>query len=234
MTIRAILFDKDGTLLDFHATWLPFMRVVVAEHCAGDAGREAVLMDRLGFDAMSGGFRPGSPGAAGTNRDVAEILHAGADEATLRDRTTALDRATADHARAGSRPLPGAIETLHALHGGGLVLGLATNDSTAAAEQTLLAFGVAQLFHATYGYDAVARPKPAGDVVRAFADAAGLSPRAIAMVGDNRHDLEAARDGGAGAAIAVLSGTGTRQDLAPLADAVLGSVSDLPRWLAAR
>ena len=98
-------------------------------------------------------------------------------------------------------------------------------------EQTLLALGVAQLFDAAYGYDAVANPKPAPDTVVSFCDLTGLKPVEIAMVGDNRHDLEMARAGGCGLAVAVLSGTGTRESLTPLADVVLDSVAELPAWL---
>lgn len=43
-----------------------------------------------------------------------------------------------------------------------------------------------------------------------------------------------ARAAGAGAAIGVLSGTGTRQTLAELADVLIGSVADLPVLLADR
>ncbi|MDN8660439.1 HAD hydrolase-like protein, partial [Staphylococcus aureus] len=84
------------------------------------------------------------------------------------------------------------------------------------------------------GYDAVANPKPAPDVVIAFCDLTGLKPSEIAMVGDNRHDLDMARAGGCGLAVGVLSGTGTRESLAPLADVVLASVADLPAFLAGR
>ena len=52
------------------------------------------------------------------------------------------------------------------------------------------------------------------------------------MVGDNRHDLEMARAGGAGLAVGVLSGTGTRETLAPMADVILDSIADLPGYLA--
>ena len=48
------------------------------------------------------------------------------------------------------------------------------------------------------------------------------------MIGDNPHDLEMARSAGAGAAIGVLTGNSSRQELAPLADAVLDSMCDLP------
>ena len=54
------------------------------------------------------------------------------------------------------------------------------------------------------------------------------------MVGDNRHDLEMAKAGGAGLAVGVLSGTGTREALAPLADVVLDSIVDLPGYLNGR
>ena len=54
------------------------------------------------------------------------------------------------------------------------------------------------------------------------------------MVGDNRPDLELARAGGCGLAVGVLSGTGTRESLAGIADAILDSVADLPGFLAAR
>ena len=69
----------------------------------------------------------------------------------------------------------------------------------------MLTLGVAQLFDAAYGYDAVANPKPAPDAIQAFCDLTGLKPSEIAMVGDNRHDLEMARAGGAGLAVGVLS-----------------------------
>ena len=131
-------------------------------------------------------------------------------------------------------PVPGVPEALASLHARSYRLGVATNDSTAGCEQTLLALGVAQLFEAAYGYDAVANPKPAPDTVLAFCDLTGLKPAEIAMVGDNRHDLEMARAGGCGLAVAVLSGTGTRETLTPLADVVLDSVAELPNWLESR
>ena len=90
------------------------------------------------------------------------------------------------------------------------------------------------MFDAAYGYDAVANPKPAPDSLYAFSDLTGLKPSEIAMVGDNRHDLEMARAGGAGLAVGVLSGTGTRESLAPMADVILDSVADLPAYLADR
>ena len=59
----------------------------------------------------------------------------------------------------------------------------------------------------------------------------GTEVAEIAVIGDNSHDLEMARSGGAGLAIGVLSGNGTREALEPLADVILASVADLPSHL---
>jgi phosphoglycolate phosphatase len=148
--------------------------------------------------------------------------------------TVGFDRFTAEEGAAQAVALPGSQEAIAALHARGLRLGVATNDSTGGAEKTLAALGIAQMFDAAYGYDGVANPKPAPDAVLAFCDLTGLKPSQIAMVGDNRHDLEMARAAGAGLAVAVLSGTGTRETLAPMADVVLGSIAELPSYLNGR
>ena len=79
----------------------------------------------------------------------------------------------------------------------------------------------------------MARPKPAPDIVFAFADAVGLAPREIAVVGDNRVDLEMARSAGA-IAVGVLTGNAAASDLEPLADVILPSVREVPGWVAER
>jgi phosphoglycolate phosphatase len=142
------------------------------------------------------------------------------------------DQITAVEGAAKAVPLPGIISALRDLHSQGYRLGVATNDSTAGAERTLAALGISQLFDAAYGYDAVANPKPAADPVIAFCDLTGLKPSEVAMVGDNNHDLEMAHNAACGLAVGVLSGTGQREALTKRADVVLGSVAELPGYLA--
>jgi len=90
------------------------------------------------------------------------------------------------------------------------------------------ALDAADLFDVILGADSVARPKPAGDMIHAFADAVGIKAGEVAMVGDNPHDMETAHDAGAGLAIGVLSGNSAHDHLAPLADHVVASIADLP------
>jgi phosphoglycolate phosphatase len=112
-----------------------------------------------------------------------------------------------------------------------LHVGLATNDSHYSACNHLSHLGVIDLFDEVIAFDTVAVPKPSGDMIRKFAATVGVKPSEIAMVGDNAHDMEEAHNGGAGLAIAVLTGNAGHDDIAHLADHTLRSIADLPALL---
>jgi len=234
MAIKAILFDKDGTLVDFNATWFAVGDHLALEAASGNRVGADALLERAGYDFAQRRFRADSVFAAGTNAEIVDCWFPYADAAERRARIAHFDEVTAVEGAARAVALPGIIDALCVLHGRGLRLAVATNDSTQGAERTVATLGVSQLFDACFGYDAVANPKPAPDVIVAFADMAGLKPSEIAMVGDNNHDMETGRAAGAGLRVAVLSGTGTRATLEPLAHVVLGSIAELPAYLNGR
>lgn len=232
--IKGILFDKDGTLVDFNATWLGIADFMAMDAAEGDRWKADRLLSAAGFDFVAKRFKPDSIFASGTNMDVVELWFPRLSDEDQMLAVARFNEITSVQGSSLAVGLPGIVEALTALHKRSYRLGVATNDSTAGAEKTMVTLGVAQLFDAAYGYDAVANPKPAPDTILAFCDLTGLRPAEIAMVGDNRHDLEMARAGGCGLAIGVLSGTGTRESLSSIADIVLDSVADLPDFLSAR
>jgi phosphoglycolate phosphatase len=229
--IRGILFDKDGTLIDFEASWSAIARTMALEAAGGDTAKADRLLDLAGFDSKSGRFRADSVFAAGTNEQVVRLWHPETPDEEIADMAARYDTIVAEAAAGAAVPLSGIPEAVAELHHRGFRLGVATNDSTAGAERTLEALGIAGHFAACFGYDAVENPKPAPDVVHAFAAKIGLEPAEIAFVGDNGHDLVAGREASCGLVIGVLSGTGTHGTLAPLAHVILNSVADLPAWL---
>jgi phosphoglycolate phosphatase len=229
--MNAILFDKDGTLLDFEATWLPVLRAFALDLAHGDDATAEAMLVKGGFDPQTGRFRAGSTIAVGTSVDLAKLWYPTIDGKALGAIVERIDKGFFAGGLSHSVALPGVAETLTELAGQGRVMGVATNDGTATAMQALGAIGLGSFFTLVVGYDAVKNPKPAPDMVLAFAAETGRTPANIVVVGDNAHDLVMARAAGASAAIGVSSGNSAAADLAPFADAILESIRDLPEWL---
>ena len=230
--IGGVLFDKDGTLIDFNQTWFGIIAALARQASGGNESAARDLIGRGGYDWSEQKFVGGSVVAAGTIEHLVDLWHPALDRAARAARIAAYDAVAV---REGSRRAVGIgrlKETLTALGARGLLLGMATNDSEAGARATAAALGITPAFSAIIGYDSVARPKPWPDQLQLFATQTGLAPASIAMVGDNRHDLDMARAAGAGLAIGVLSGNSTRAELAGLADIIVDGIADLPALFA--
>lgn len=225
--IHGILFDKDGTLIDFNRTWFGIIMALARQASSDEAGaRHLVALG--GYDWQLGRFVGGSVVAAGTVADLVDLWHPGLDTGQRHGRIADYDRfVVADGARRAAG-IAGLGPTLEVLAQRGYRLGIATNDSEAGGRATAQALGIAERFVAIIGYDSVPRPKPFPDQLALFAATIATSPSAIAMVGDNTHDLEMAHAAGAGLAIGVLSGNSTRAELSGLAHIIVDSIADLP------
>ncbi|MFO1090275.1 MAG: HAD family hydrolase [Hyphomicrobiales bacterium] len=231
MEIHGILFDKDGTLIDFSATWVPVLKALAIEFANGHQPTAAELLAIAGYDAERDTIRAGSIWAGGTSRELAAAWRPGMPADEVDALTAAVDRFCQAHGPLSAVPLAELRPLFEALRADGLKLGIATNDSERTARVTAKNLGVDDMFELILGYDSVVNPKPAADMVHAFCAVTGLAPETIAVVGDNVHDIEMARAAGAGLAIGVLSGNSSHEDLAPHADHVIDSVADLPRLL---
>ena len=227
--IKAAIFDKDGTLFDFRASWGAWTAAVLAAF-GRDANQRQSLGALLGYDPQTGAFARESIVIAHTTFEIADAIarHLGAPDADgLHAQLQSLAAATA------MQPAVDLPATFAALRAMGLQIGLATNDTEAPARAHLAAAGVASAFDFVAGCDSGFGGKPAPGQLLAFAAACGLAPGEIAMVGDSVHDLEAAQRAGM-LRVAVLTGIATGADLAPFADVVLPDISHLAGWIAAR
>jgi len=227
--LDGLLFDKDGTLFDFHATWSAWAKGLIVTLAEGRPGVAEALAAALEFDLEAERFRPGSPAIASPNRDVAACVAGALGTADVDAVETVLDY----HAR--HAPLSPAVPLaplLEGLRAQGLILGVMTNDSESTAHAHLEAAGVAALFDFVAGYDSGYGAKPEPGPLLAFAQAHGLRPGRVAMVGDSTHDLLAGRAAGM-QTLAVLTGAAGAGDLAPFADHVLAHIGEIPAWLAA-
>lgn len=224
--IDGVLFDKDGTLFDFRASWGGWARSYLGS-IARDADHAAAMGRAIGYDVGTGQFAADSVVIAATSADIAEALLPHLAGQSHTQITATINRSAAGAQMAQAVPLH---PLLSALKTRGLKVGLATNDYEAAARAHLGAHDITGYFDFIAGYDSGHGPKPGPGMCLGFARALGLEPGRVIMVGDSTHDLEAGRAAGM-RTVAVLTGIAAADELAPWADVVLADIGELPGWI---
>lgn len=225
--IRAILFDKDGTLFSFDATWGAWCAALIRDYARGDATLEQALAGALHFDLDTLRFHPTSPVIAGTADESARLMVPHLPGVSFQALVADINiRATAVE---GVPPTP-LRPLLDVLKRQGLTLGVATNDAEAPARRQMEGAGVTDYFDFIAGYDSGFGAKPEPGQLLAFAEAAGLPCSEIAMIGDSTHDLFAAKAAGM-LRVGVLTGPADQAALAPHCDLLMNDISELPAAL---
>ena len=218
MRLKAILFDLDGTLVDSAADLQDALNALLAEEGLAPLDLQAVK------------------GMVGDG--VAKLVERG-----LTARGAGLDRLPARVARFMelyepnaarlTRPYPLVAETLESLRQRGLRLAVVTNKPHAATMRILGALDLARFFDAVVGGDTLGRRKPDPAPLLHAMRALDAAPAETLMVGDNHHDVAAAR--AAGVPVAVVAYGYARKPAAELgADRVLDSFAAVRRLVDGR
>lgn len=234
MAVRGILFDKDGTLIDYWKTWLPINRETALFAARGDHLLADELLRCGGHDPATDTVTPGSVLAVGSHDEIAAVFAARLGGAAPANLAREIERIFRQGGARHSVLIDGVVAALESLKRDGFRLGLATNDSMGGLQSSLGRHDVLRHFEFCAGCDSGFGVKPGPGMVLAFCKAAGLEPSSIAVVGDAVHDLEMARRAGAGMKVGVLTGTSPREELAPHADFIIESVTELPAHLGRR
>ncbi len=224
---RGIIFDKDGTLFDFEATWTPWAQKFFLRMCDGDRAKAQNLGLAVGFDLEQGRFERDSIVIAGTPEEIVEGL------APLFPDHSEAAIVSIVNAEAEAAPMVETVPLVPFLKGlklRGLKLGVATNDAEAPAVAHISAVGADAQFDFICGSDSGYGGKPEPGQIIGFCNAMGISADEVIMVGDSLHDLIAGKAAGC-TTIGVLTGLATRDELAPHADVVLRNIGEIPFWL---
>ncbi|MFS2153115.1 HAD family hydrolase [Rhizobium sp. Rhizsp42] len=224
--IKGILFDKDGTLLDYDESWLPVNRELARIAAKDDAALADRLLLACGMDPVTGHIVPDSLLAAGNTRQISEGLVAAGSTVPVDELTVRLDELFA-HAADFSVPVTDLAAFFARLHARGFKLGVASSDNERSIRQTAKRFGFADYIDYVAGYDSGHGTKPEPGMVLGFCAATGLDPSEVAVVGDNNHDLHMGRNAKVGLTVAVLTGTGSRESLAAASDHCLNDITEL-------
>lgn len=227
--IRAILFDKDGTLTDFRATWEAWMPGMLSDLARETGADVAALARVVGYDPDAGRILPDGLFVTATNAQTVAALAGPSGwprdrmAAWMEHRTRAVEQV----------PVTDAGAYLAALRERGYTLGVLTNGSQEEAVAHLDRLGASPHLERIIGFDSGWGAKPEAGGALEFARHVGCDPAEVALVGDGLTDMGAARLAGM-IPVAVLTGTLPAERLEPLAEVVLDDIRDLPAWLEAR
>lgn len=226
--VRAVLFDKDGTLFDFYKTWGPVTEAAALFVAGGDAEKAQLILRDSGKDPVTGRYIPGSPIASGSNREISDLWAKSAGRTDFDTVYAEVHALFLAHQANAATPVTDLDAFFAGLRGRGLALGIATMDSEESARASMVRLGVHGSLDFICGFDTGHGMKPGGGMVEAFCRHVNLRPQTIAVVGDSPHDMEMGKAGGAGRIIGVLTGVSSRDILMEHgADTVIDSIVDL-------
>jgi phosphoglycolate phosphatase len=142
MKIKGIIFDKDGTLLDFAATWVPVLHEAASAAAGRDESRAETLLAVGGWEAELGRVKAGSLLAAGNTVEIAAAWAEHLPGRDVAELVPLLDRVFRDGGARHATPVTALGPLFQRLKSRGLALGVATSDSLAGAHASLAAFDV--------------------------------------------------------------------------------------------
>ena len=232
-----VIFDKDGTLVDFAHLWgrktAAAVAALVAQTGRGDDLRRD-LYAGLGYDPAADRFDAHSPVLTAPLGKlytlVAGVLYRhgwGWLDAELTVERSFVPAMEAAFSPDLIRPTAALPPLFGALAATGLPLAVLTADDHAPTATTLTWLEIAHHVRWIVGADDPYPHKPAPEAIWALCAKAGVDPAQTAMVGDSTTDMVMAQRAGVGLRVAVLSGLMDAATLAPHADVVLGSVGEI-------
>jgi phosphoglycolate phosphatase len=220
-TLRAVLFDLDGTLLDTVGDIALALNRVLAEYRVGALpdhdvrrmiGRGSPVLIERAMSALGQTLDPATQAAM-----VQRFFHYYGE----------LEELNEDSAQ----PYPGAAEAVHSTHRAGLRTAIVTNKQHRFAEALLRRRALLESVDAVIGGDSCARRKPDPQPLLFACEMLKVPPSAALMVGDSINDVEAARAAGI-PVVCVSYGYNEGRDPRTLdCDALLDTLADLPALL---
>jgi len=235
-----VIFDKDGTLTHFDPVWQSIYLAginAVAQAVGNPAIIRSELHATLGYDPFERRFSTHGPFATAANTKigtiVATVLHRHARPALTWDEAEALVEHTFLAALA-MPPDPALLTTptdlptlFGSLRAADIPVAVVTSDERAQTLYTLDIVGIGDLVGLVIASDDPYPKKPAPEAIWAACLHFGVGVAQAVMVGDSLTDMRMGRAAGVGLRVAVLTGPGNREDLAPYADVVLESIGGI-------
>lgn len=222
--INALIFDKDGTLIDAHHYWVSMIErrsIQLAKFFnisdAAFSDFKNKLMDAMGVDLKLQRLKPHGPVGVKprafivqTVKDTLATLGIESDSTLIDSQFKVVDDQTQTNMAPLLKLLPGVPKLLEDSKQQGIKMAIATTDKTHRAELALEALGISHFFDAIVGADLVSQPKPNAESGIKILNMLGVSPIEAAMVGDHPVDIELGHNSQMACSIGVATGLTAR------------------------
>lgn len=203
MITKAIIFDKDGTLMDFDSFWLPVTHNVIEElkrDRKAAAISESEILNALGVEDditnINGVLCGGT--YAQTGRIMYDVLKSHGYKSTINEVTEFVTDSYHRNCEKGIvKPTCDNIcEVLSKLKSYGIKLAVVTTDDPFVTKKCLQTLGIDTLIDRVYTDDDSFPAKPNPYCIFDFLKREGLSKSEVVMVGDTLTDIAFAKNGG--------------------------------------
>ncbi|MFW2381037.1 MAG: HAD family hydrolase [Acidimicrobiales bacterium] len=194
-TAEAIVFDKDGTLIDLDTRWAPFFRSAFTVVADGDPDLLSRFETSLGVDGDR--LVPNGPAAVSTPSEILSRAHEVMEQAgwTIERRNDALARGVAAAEMGPLVAIGDIVDAMSRLVGKGIKVAIATSDARDNARAEISKLGIEPYISVlACGDDDVVKPDP--EVLRRCGRDLGIAMEHIVYVGDSQQDQRTANDAG--------------------------------------
>lgn len=237
MKIKGILFDKDGTLIDFFCLWAEAAKKVIPEFIRHNHLEEYQKLDLLLYESIGvygEEIDPNGGLAYKSYDEIAKDMKAALekrkikmDETEIEEQIKVLFYKNTQGEDANIVPITELVELFEKLKEKKVYIGLATADTKQSAEMCMKKLGVLEYLDYIGADDGIRRPKPYPDMLLDFAEKNGIRPEEVLVAGDTKNDMIFAEKSGA-ISVGVLSGVSREKDLISFADYIIPSVKEIP------
>lgn len=231
--IKGILFDKDGTLIDF-SLWrnagINTVETILNEYGLQDEKLNKALQKSIGINEL--GVEPFGALAYKSHEDVAAELHfilskyKNIDFGDFKLHVIELLRNEVLKDDVEFKEMADLRALFGHLKNNGIKVGLATADTYQSAMHMVNKLQHNDCYDFLGSNDGTMKQKPNKDMCLRFCDMYGLKPNEVAIVGDSYNDMVFAKNSGA-IGVGVLSGVSSKINLKDTADIIIPSIDYL-------